>query len=1419
MDTANKCAVSRMKGIELKLSGVENMIKKSLISIIVATALVGCGGDKDELDGNSRGSIAITGGDLIAGATLSALVTDADGIKNDTLVYAWSTGATGPTYTISEADEGSTISVSARYTDEAGITEGVGASTTVVLPTLNVSANVVKGPVSGASCELSAINASGVAVTPAQASAMSGDTGAIAFTNVHFEGAGLLSCTGGTYKDESTGETLVAPLLRAVLNVVEDLGVDDNGVVILPPSYVVSPLTEMAVQAAGTDLNSFADKAAIINARFGIRFDTTEVIPTAIGIVALGAEGAVNADRYGSALALLSQLDADNTDKDMATLIADVATDVADGTFSEANLVGFETAQTNLETTSAVAGDVDGSLLDVIGSAIGYNNTPVTAIIEGALSATVKNTAINPLMGTVSVIDPNFEEDAIRAQSDVVLDYGTFSISAQGNWSYTVDLDNETVASLEVGNSVNDIVTITSIDGTTAEIKIRVAALTQVAKISDPGSDTGEIRFVVNNLRQGKLSASFLKEDALGSDGNVKDAYITLYGSSGSSSEALIDLRIQGNQTDGDGNPITPRFLVRNTESATYPGDIVTAPFVEDQFYEVEISWDLDATEQLTVTVNGEVIGGGSFSTAAVVDSDFTDLSQWFADGVKSIQFRFGDNDRTIPFGSFFVDNIAVYSDSAGTVSVFEDDFESYAEGETLDGSTSVYSLAIYSEVVVFDVGDGTVEPTPAVFFDLAGTLASDSADPLSGKVSVIDPDEGEAFIIPSSFTSTFGMFSILEDGSWTYTLDTANATIAALIQGESETDTISIMSYDGTMADLVIKVSGAKIVATGANNVARMADTTTDADAELRLTTATLAEGSISATIKLQAISGFTATEGVDEDNTAYISIYGGSASSNNLTGEIVFSNGAVKYRDAAKDQQTIDGLTYADDTDIDVVIDWTATGYSVSIDGGTTFYGPYTAINTGTATETYQIRIGSSSKVSAKELLVDDIVIADGTDSAILSEDFEIYADGEDLSTTYSSSAEATVRTLAGTSTNNVARMADTTTDADAELRLTTAALAEGSISATIKLQAISGFTATPGVDEDNTAYISIYGGSASSNNLTGEIVFSNGAVKYRDAAKDQQTIDGLTYADDTDIDVVIDWTATGYSVSIDGGTTFYGPYTAINTGTATETYQIRIGSSSKESAKELIVDDIVIADGTDSAMLSEDFETYADGEDLSTTYSSSAEATVRTLGGTSSDFVARIVDTTTDADGELRLTTAALAEGSISTTIKLQAISGFTATPGVDEDNTAYISVYGGSASSNNLTGEIVFSNGAVKYRDAAKDQQTIDGLTYADDTDIDVVIDWTATGYSVSIDGGTTFYGPYTAINTGTATETYQIRIGSSSKESAKELIVDDIVIADATDSTILSEDFEIGYAVGDDLSTIYSSSAEATVQED
>ena len=1196
------------------------MFKKSLILIAVATTLAGCGNDENaEIKSNTRGSIAISGSNFVAGTELNASVTDADGVQQSTITYAWSTGATGTSYTITEADEGSVISVSARYTDDAGFTEGVGASTSVVLPTLNVAANVVKGPVSGAACNLFEVSDSGAAITPAQGTATSGAAGGVTFTNIHFEGTGLLSCSGGTYTDESTGDTLTAPTLRSVVMVVE--GDADTPA----PTYVVSPLTEMAVQATGANLNGFANAATAINARFGIRFDITKVLPTQVGVVALGAAGAQDADRYGSVLALLSQLDADDTVNNIGTVIAAIANDLADGTFSEASLTAFETAQLNLQTTSAVAADVDEALLDVIGSAIGYNNDPVTAIIEGSLSGTIQNTASAPLTGTVIVTDPNFEEDAIIEQTGVVLDYGTFSIAANGNWSYTVNVANETVANLEVGNSVNDAVTITSIDGTTAEITIRVAALTQVAKISDIGNDTGEIRFSVNNLRQGKLSVSFSKDVALGSDGNNKDAYIALYGSSGSNSESLLDLRIQGSQLDALGNTIEPRFLVRNTESTAYPGSIVTAPFVENQFYDIQITWDLDATEQLTLTIDGEVIGGGSFSTAAVVDSDFTDLNQWFADGVRAIQFRFGDNDRTIPFGSYYVDNIAVYSDTAGTVSVFEDDFESYNEGDTLDGVGSPYNLAIYTEVSVFDAGDGTEEAIPAVFFDLGGAISRDDTAALTGKVSVIDPNEGEAFIFESTVMSTFGTFSILEDGSWTYLLNTTNPIIAALISGERETDTITIESLDGTTAEVVITITGVG-GNTGANNVAVIIDTDPGDTGELRYALGDkgpLAAGRVEVAFKR-----------LDDDlgnGDAFISLFN---SATNNDGAIL----DLRVRDDSFDVRSPSGIdtsaaTVVLDQFMNVVITWEYPGgdvnmlplVTVEVDGVRFTTTGFTPTNSATGGVTHvSFRFGDNGGVreATGKVTIDDLFIFSDTagTTEVFSDDFESYATGDSLDTDNSASpynsatSEATVETIGevggpGTAGNKLAEIRDTDPGDTGELRYALDAdgpLAAGRLELALKR-----------LDDDfgnGDAFITIFNSATNNDGAILDLRVKDDSFEVRSPSGVDTS--AATVVLDQFMNFVITWEYPGgdlamlplVTVEVDGVRFTMDGFTPTNNATGGVTHiSVRFGDNGgvREATGVVSVDNLAIYSDTTGTVevFSDDFESYAEGDSLDT------------------------------------------------------------------------------------------------------------------------------------------------------------------------------------------------------------------------
>ena len=117
------------------------------------------------------------------------------------------------------------------------------------------------------------------------------------------------------------------------------------------------------------------------------------------------------------------------------------------------------------------------------------------------------------------------------------------------------------------------------------------------------------------------------------------------------------------------------------------------------------------------------------------------------------------------------------------------------------------------------------------------GAINSDSTDVLMDTVTVIDPDPGEDMLVEQSATATeYGTFSILPSGTWEYTLDTTNPTIAAMVQGDRLTDTIQISSIDGTTAELVITINGVGGAApSGENNVAVIIDTDPGDTGELR--------------------------------------------------------------------------------------------------------------------------------------------------------------------------------------------------------------------------------------------------------------------------------------------------------------------------------------------------------------------------------------------------------------------------------------------------------------------------------------------------------------------------------------------------------------------------------------------------------
>ncbi|PQJ93232.1 VCBS domain-containing protein, partial [Aliivibrio sifiae] len=90
-----------------------------------------------------------------------------------------------------------------------------------------------------------------------------------------------------------------------------------------------------------------------------------------------------------------------------------------------------------------------------------------------------------------------------------------------------------------------------------------------------------------------------------------------------------------------------------------------------------------------------------------------------------------------------------------------------------------------------------------------SATTTEDVTTHVAGKLTIIDPDLGEAHFSNTDIIGSLGTLHLTDNGAWTYDLDNTNPTIQALGQGATATDTITVHSADGTPHQITITVNG----------------------------------------------------------------------------------------------------------------------------------------------------------------------------------------------------------------------------------------------------------------------------------------------------------------------------------------------------------------------------------------------------------------------------------------------------------------------------------------------------------------------------------------------------------------------------------------------------------------------------------
>lgn len=109
--------------------------------------------------------------------------------------------------------------------------------------------------------------------------------------------------------------------------------------------------------------------------------------------------------------------------------------------------------------------------------------------------------------GNLVITDPDAGENVVVAQTNAAATYGTFSITASGQWQYSLDQNNADVIALAQGASASDTVAVSSAGGQTQNISIVINGINETPTFGmGDGVDSASINVEQNGAISGNLT-------------------------------------------------------------------------------------------------------------------------------------------------------------------------------------------------------------------------------------------------------------------------------------------------------------------------------------------------------------------------------------------------------------------------------------------------------------------------------------------------------------------------------------------------------------------------------------------------------------------------------------------------------------------------------------------------------------------------------------------------------------------------------------------------------------------------------------------------------------------------------------------------------------------------------------------------
>ena len=445
--------------------------------------------------------------------------------------------------------------------------------------------------------------------------------------------------------------------------------------------------------------------------------------------------------------------------------------------------VAGQTYTDSLTVTSA-----DGTTSTITVNILGTNDA---AVITPAVANLTETDAVLTTGGTLASSDVDSAATFV-AQNNVAGSngYGHFTLGSNGVWSYSTDTaHNEFVA----GQTYTDTLTVTSADGTISTITVNILGTNDAAVITPAVANLTETNAVLTTggtlaISDVDSAATFVAQTSVaGSNGyghftlgsNGVWSYTTDTAHNEFAAGTTYTDKLTVTSADGTTSTITVNILGTNDAAVITP-----------------------AVANLTET-NAILTTGGTLAISDV-DSAATFIAQNNVAGSSG-------------YGHFTLNSNGTWTyttDTAHNEFVAGQTYTDKLTVTSADGTTSTITVNILG------TNDAAVI-TPAV----ANLTETNAVLSTGGTLAITDVDSSATFIAQSNVAGSngYGHFNLGTNGAWTYTTDTAHNEFVA---GQTYTDTLTVISADGTTSTITVNIQGTNDAAVIAAPVVNLTET-----------------------------------------------------------------------------------------------------------------------------------------------------------------------------------------------------------------------------------------------------------------------------------------------------------------------------------------------------------------------------------------------------------------------------------------------------------------------------------------------------------------------------------------------------------------------------------------------------------------